>query len=139
MVDWLADDALEPPDVARCAPFRHAADQGRLVLPGCRACDTALELDQVACHGCAQTDDVVWRDVPLLGHVHAASWIHRVSPAQILTDRPYPLLDIEFAAGHRLVLTTTSATTTVPPVGAAVRIAFRRVGNTALPAVDLDG
>lgn len=136
MADWLADDALAPPPTARCAPFHDAAADGRIVLPRCRACAAPLELDQVACHRCADTG-AVWQEVPRRGQVHATSSVHRVAPPQILTDRPYLLIDVEFESGHRLVLTTCAPCAQAPAVGQQVRIGFRRVGGTPLPAVDM--
>lgn len=137
VADWLADAALAPPVSARCAPFHDAAAVGRVVLPCCRACATPMELDQVACHRCAAAEPV-WEEVPPIGQVHSVSVVHRVAPPQILTDSPYLLIDVEFHSGHRLVLTTTVPWQQPPAVGRQVRIGFRRLGVTPLPAVDLD-
>ena len=137
MADWLADAALAPPMAARCAPFHDAAAAGHVALPRCGACATPMELDQVACHLCPASEPV-WEEVPLIGQVHAVSVVHRLSPRQILTESPYLLIDVEFESGHRLVLTTTAPCHQPPSLGLQVRIGFRRLGVTHLPAVELD-
>lgn len=135
MSDWLVDDTLAPPVTERCEPFHAAASNGRVVLPSCEACAGPVELDQVACHRCGAVG-TVWHEVPRRAKVHASSLVHRVAPPQILSDKPYLLIDVEFESGHRLVLTTTRPWTEPPEIGLQVPIGFRRVGEVHLPAVD---
>jgi uncharacterized OB-fold protein len=63
--------------------------------------------------------------------------VHRREPGLIVADAPYPVIDVELASGHRLVLTTTQACPHAPAIGAPVEIAFRTVGAVAVPAVSL--
>jgi uncharacterized protein len=134
--DWLAAAALAPvADGSLAALYTGAAD-GRLVLPFCAGCGLALELEQRVCDGCARAD-VAWRDVPPTGTVHAATTVHRREPGLIRATEPYHVLDVEVASGHRLVMTTITATPLAPAIGQPVAIAFRTIGGVAVPAARL--
>jgi hypothetical protein len=63
--------------------------------------------------------------------------VHRREPGLIVAAGPYPVIDVELASGHRLVLTTATPSGEVPAIGAPVEIAFRTVGAVELPAVRL--
>ena len=39
--------------------------------------------------------------------------------------------------GHRIVMTTVQPADTAPPIGTTVRIGFRRLGDVAIPAIDI--
>jgi uncharacterized protein len=139
--DWLvaadlAPDAADPV----MAPVYQAAARGALALPFCAACATPLELEQYVCDACGASAEIgtagrAWRDVPLAGAVHAATLVHRREPGLIVATGPYPVIDVELASGHRLVLTTAAPSGTAPDIGAPVEIAFRTVGAVTLPAV----
>jgi len=139
--DWLvarelAPDATDPV----MAPVYEAAARGALALPFCAACSAPLELEQYVCDVCGASAEIgtpgrQWRDVPLDGTVHAATLVHRREPGLIIATGPYPVIDVELASGHRLVLTTATPSGLVPDIGAPVEIAFRTVGAVTLPAV----
>jgi uncharacterized protein len=139
--DWLVAPELAP-DAADpvMAPLYAAAARGGLALPFCAACSTPLELEQYVCDGCGANVEIgtagrQWRDVPLAGTVHAATLVHRREPGLIVATAPYPVIDVELASGHRLVLTTAAPSGEAPDIGTPVEIAFRTVGAVNLPAV----
>jgi uncharacterized protein len=139
--DWLVTPELAP-DAADpvMAPVYEAAARGALALPFCAACSTPLELEQYVCDGCGASAEIgtpgrEWRDMPLAGTVHAATLVHRREPGLIVAMSPYPVIDVELASGHRLVLTTATPSGQAPDIGAPVEIAFRTVGAVTLPAV----
>ncbi len=139
--DWLVAPELAP-DAADpvLAPLYAASAQGVLALPFCAACSLPLELEQYVCDGCGASAEVgtagrEWREVPPEGTVHTATVVHRREPGLIVAPGPYPVIDVELASGHRLVLTTATASSTAPDIGTAVAIAFRTVGDVSLPAV----
>jgi uncharacterized protein len=132
--DWLVAPRLAPDPADRdLAPLYAAAQRGALVMPFCAGCDAPLELEQVVCDACGRAARE-WREVPRAGTVHAATLVHRREPGLIVADAPYPVLDVELASGHRIVLTTTQACTRAPEIGTSVEIAFRNVGGVAVPA-----
>ena len=139
--DWLVAPELAP-DAADpvLAPLYAASAQGVLALPFCAACSVPLELEQYVCDRCGASTEVGsagrdWREVPPEGTVHAATVVHRREPGLIVASGPYPVIDVELASGHRLVLTTDTASSQAPDIGTAVAIAFRTVGGVSLPAV----
>jgi uncharacterized OB-fold protein len=143
--DWLVAPELAP-DAADpvMAPVYAAAARGALALPFCAACATPLELEQYVCDRCGASAEIgtagrQWRDVPLEGTVHAATLVHRREPGLIVATGPYPVIDVELASGHRLVLTTAAVSWEAPGVGAPVEIAFRTVGAVTVPAVRFPG
>jgi uncharacterized OB-fold protein len=132
--DWLLSDELAPStedDVL--APLYAGAARGELVVPFCPACGLALELEQQVCDGCGSADPE-WRAVEPRGHVHSATLVHRLEPGLVRAEHPYPVADIELAAGHRLVLTSDEPAPDPPAIGDAVSIGFRHLGGVAVPA-----
>jgi uncharacterized OB-fold protein len=136
MTDWLVADRLAPSIGGSLEPLYAAAADGALALPFCPSCGIALELEQVVCDACGATSGPVWRTVDPVGHVHSATLVHRIEPGLVLTDQPYPVVDVEVTSGHRVVLTTASPAP-VPPIGNAVRITFRRVGDVSVPSLEV--
>ena len=135
--DWLLDGALAPAaDDDMLAPLYRAASRNELALPFCAACALPLELEQEVCDGCGHTERD-WRTVDSRGTVHAATLMHRREPGLVHTKAPYPIVDVELASGHRMVMTTVQPAVTAPLIGAAVRIGFRRLGDVAIPAIDI--
>ena len=135
--DWLLDSALAPTaDDDMLAPLYRAAARNELVMPFCAACALPLELDQEVCDGCGN-DERAWRTVALRATVHAATLMHRREPGLVHGLAPYPIVDVELTSGHRMVMTTVQPADTAPPIGTAVRIGFRRLGDVAIPAVDI--
>jgi uncharacterized OB-fold protein len=134
--DWLLDSGLAPDaDDDMLAPLYRAASRNELALPFCAACALPLELDQQVCDNCGN-DEHDWRTVALRGTVHAATLMHRREPGLVHAVAPYPIVDVELTSGHRMVMTTVQPTDAAPPIGTAVRIGFRRLGDVVLPAID---
>lgn len=135
--DWLLDSALAPAaDDDVLAPLYGAASRNELVLPFCAACALPLELDQEVCDSCGNAESD-WRTVDPRGIVHAATLMHRYEPGLVRGGVPYPIVDVELTSGHRIVMTTVQPANTAPPIGTAVRIGFRRLGDVAIPAIDI--
>jgi uncharacterized OB-fold protein len=135
--DWLLDSALAPTaDDDVLAPLYRAASRDELVMPFCAACTLPLELDQEVCDSCGNTERA-WHTVDLRGTVHAATLMHRCEPGLVRGVAPYPIVDVELTSGHRIVMTTVQPADTAPPIGTAVRIGFRRLGDVAIPAIDI--
>jgi uncharacterized OB-fold protein len=135
MTDWLLSAELAP-DVEDdpLRPLYDAAARGELALPFCASCGLALELEQYVCDGCGgQQRD--WRVVAPEGVVHSCTVMRRREPGLVLTDAPYPVVDVELASGHRLIMTTVHPDPTAAAIGTAVRVAFRRLGAVHIPAV----
>jgi uncharacterized OB-fold protein len=136
VADWLLDSALAPePEHDSLAPLYQATSRHELTLPFCAACSQPLELDQEVCDECGGSEQD-WRTVELRGTVHAATLMHRREPGLVHAEVPYPIVDVEMASGHRLVMTTSQPTDTAPAIGTHVRIGFRRLGGVAIPAID---
>jgi uncharacterized OB-fold protein len=135
--DWLLDSALAPTaedDVL--APLYRAAARNELTMPFCAACALPLELDQQVCDGCGHNERA-WRTVDPSGTVHTATLMHRREPGLVHGVVPYPIVDVELTSGHRMVMTTVRPADAAPTIGTAVRIGFRRLGDVAIPAIDI--
>lgn len=133
--DWLLDSALAPePEHDALAPLYLATSRGELALPFCAGCAQPLELDQEICDHCGGAEQD-WHTVELRGTVHAATLMHRREPGLVHAGAPYPIVDVELASGHRLVMTTTQSADHPPAIGGGVRIGFRRLGGVAIPAI----
>ncbi|BBZ48035.1 Zn-ribbon domain-containing OB-fold protein [Mycobacterium parmense] len=135
--DWLLVSALAPAaDDDMLAPLYRAAARNELALPFCAACALPLELDQEVCDQCGNAEQD-WRTVDLRGTVHAATLMHRREAGLVRGVAPYPIVDVELTSGHRIVMTTVQPADTAPPIGTAVRIGFRHLGDIAIPAIDI--
>jgi uncharacterized protein len=132
--DWLVHESLQPNTSGSLSPLYEAALRGELRMPFCGTCRGALDLDQLRCQTCAATTPT-WQRVDPIGEVHAVTMVHRRERGLILTDEPYPVIDVELRSGHRLIITTDAPLTTAPTIGEAVVVAFRLVGNVAVPSV----
>ncbi|MDV6976955.1 Zn-ribbon domain-containing OB-fold protein [Mycobacterium intracellulare] len=135
--DWLLDSALAPAaDDDMLAPLYRAAARNELALPFCAACALPLELDQEVCDQCGNAEQD-WRTVDPRGTVHATTLMHRREGGLVRSVAPYPIVDVELTSGHRIVMTTVQPADTAPPIGTAVRIGFRHLGDIAIPAIDI--
>jgi len=135
MSDWLLCAELAPDvDNDPLRPLYDAAARGELALPFCASCKLTLELEQYVCDGCGGQQRDWWVVAPE-GVVHSSTVMHRREPGLVLTDAPYPVVDVELASGHRLIMTTLHPDPTAPAIGTAVRVAFRRLGMVHIPAV----
>ena len=136
--DWLLEPALAPAvDGDAIRPLYDASARGELALPFCAACELPLELEQQTCDGCGHAERL-WRQVNPRGSVHAATMMHRREPGLVRATEPYVIVDVEMESGHRIVMTTLTPTDATPRIGTAVRIGFRRLGDVAIPAVNLE-
>lgn len=134
--DWLITDAVTPATGGTLAPLYAAAAAGRVDMPFCGACDQVLELEQDVCDRCG-SPSVAWRPVEPSGTVHSVTTVHRseLGLTQPFSG-PYHVVDAELASGHRIVLTTARPEEKPPALGDPIRIAFRRLGGHAIPAVE---
>jgi uncharacterized OB-fold protein len=135
-MDWLLETALAPDaDDEVIRPLYEAAARCELMLPCCAECDLPLELEQQVCDrcGCQQRH---WVPVEPIGVVHSSTLMHRREAGLVRAEHPYPIVDVELTSGHRIVMTTAAPCHSAPPIGAAVRIGYRRLGHVAIPAID---
>jgi len=136
--DWLLEPALAPAvDGDAIRPLYDAAARGELALPFCAACELPLELEQQTCDGCGRAERL-WRQVNPRGSVHAATMMHRREPGLVRATDPYVIVDVEMESGHRIVMATLTPTDAAPPIGTAVRVGFRCLGDVAIPAVNME-
>jgi uncharacterized OB-fold protein len=130
--DWLVVEDLAPDPTGSLAPMYEAARRGELVMPFCPHCRLGLELEQEECDGCGGSPPR-WLTVPPVGVVHSMTVVHRRQPDLIRSSDPYPVLDVELASGHRVIMSTARAGCS-PRIGDRVDIGFRQVGGIAVPA-----
>lgn len=132
--DWLLADVLAPAVLDDLlTPLYDGAGRGELVLPSCGACALPLDLDQQVCDGCGAAE-VSWRAVEARGSVHSVTLMHRLEPGLVVATAPYPILDVELASGHRLVMTTRDRPERVPRIGDPVTVVFRPLGAVSIPS-----
>ncbi|WP_231984407.1 OB-fold domain-containing protein [Mycobacterium sp. E342] len=134
--DWLLAESVAPQVQGDpLQPLYDFAAHGVLAMPFCAHCDLALELEQQRCDGCGALE-VLWREVEAVGKVHAATMMHRHERGLVVAERPYPIVDVELASGHRIVVTTATPCPAAPPIGTKVFLSFRRLGATTIPAIE---
>jgi uncharacterized OB-fold protein len=135
--DWLLDDSLAPKVTEDLlAPLYAAGSRGELVLPFCDACALPLDLDQQVCDACGSAE-ISWCPVERTGTVHSATVMHRREPGLVVAPDPYPILDVELASGHRLIMTTRTRPDSLPRIGDRVTVTFRELGGVSIPSANL--
>lgn len=137
VTDWLLDDSLAPNvEGDPLQPLYDGGARGELVLPFCGGCDAPLDLEQQVCDRCGSFDSA-WKATDLDGIVHSSTLMHRIEVGLVETTSPYPIVDVELAGGHRLIMTTVDPVSDVPRIGDSVVVGFRTLGGVAIPAAHI--
>jgi uncharacterized protein len=136
--DWLVAASLAPVVGGVLEPLYRAAAGGVLQMPFCGSCEAVLELGQVRCDVCASTA-CEWRVVGPTGTIHSATMVHRLEPGLVVATAPYAVVDVELASGHRIIMTTAAPHAELPRIGDDASIAFRMVGDVAIPSLCMPG
>ncbi|MBM7369200.1 Zn-ribbon domain-containing OB-fold protein [Gordonia hydrophobica] len=132
--DWLLSESLAPVVSSDpLEPLYAGAVRGVLVLPFCADCSLALDLEQHGCDGCGSLR-IDWRETARTGVVHSSTTMHRLEPGLVTASGPYPIVDVELADGHRLIMTTVDPAQRAPQIGDTVAVAFRNLAGVAIPA-----
>lgn len=113
------------------APYWAAADEGRLRLPRCLACEQVIWYPREVCPLCHHVG-VAWFDSPGLGVVYSFSVIRRAI-GQFRDAAPYVLAYVELDEGPRLFTNIVGCPVDQVRIGQRVQVVFDRGDGGAVP------
>jgi len=114
------------------APFWEAADQGKLLLRRCLACQVVIWYPRSICPDCHSTD-TEWFEASGRGVVYSCTTVRR-GVGEFAEASPFNLSYIELAEGPRILSNVIDADPESIEIGQSVEVVFASTGNgTALP------
>lgn len=107
-------------------PFWQAADEGRLLVKGCRACGRTHHYPRDVCPHCLSTD-TEWRETSGQGTVYSFSTMGK-------GDDAYTLAYVTLAEGVTMLTNLVDCDPRAVAIGQAVRVVFKpSQGGHAVP------
>ena len=83
----MAKQGVEPDELTR--PFWDAANEERLVIQNCRACDRLQHPPETQCHQCGSADNLEWRCMSGRGKIYNYGVVHDCPVALLQEDQPF--------------------------------------------------
>ena len=112
-----------PPPSELSRPYWEAAQQGRLVLQCCAACDLTRHYPRLLCSAC-YSDQCVWKAASGRGTVHSWTVSHHAFHPAFVAELPYTLVTVDLEEGVRALGRWQEGPS--PAIGQAVLGVFRR-------------
>ncbi len=107
-------------------PFWHAASEGRLLLPRCRACGRHFFRPEVACTHCFATD-WQWVEASGRGTLYSYTIVHRAPAPGFVV--PLVLAVVELDEGPVMFSNLVDCRDTDIRIGMALRVRFEQVAH----------
>jgi len=107
-------------------PFWDAANEGRLVIQNCKACNRMQHPPQAACPQCGSKDNLEWKQVSGRGKIYSYGVVYD-SPVRVLqADQPYnvAVITLDEDPGVNMLSHLPGTPLDEVPVGAAVQVVF---------------
>jgi len=133
----MTDRTAFLPDVTpTTAPYWEAANEGRLLLQECGACDSPIFYPRELCPHCFSSD-LGWREASGEGEIFGYSVLHQSPIPAYEGDTPYVIAVVELAEGPRMFTNIVNCDPSAVSVGAPVMVTFERRDGQALPQFGL--
>lgn len=113
-------------------PYYEAANQDRLVLQHCAACDRWQFPPQPTCGGCGSAEHLKWRENDGAGTISSYAVIHDTYFATLMGELPFNavVVDLHDAPGINMLTRLPGAPVGQVPIGAKVRVIFEATSAT---------
>lgn len=115
------------------APFWKAAEEGRLIIQRCEACDKAVFYPRNICPHC-WSDRLVWKDASGRGRLKSFSIVHKPGHPGWLPIAPYAVGLVELEEGPTMLSFILRAPQEELVVGTPMDITPTRISGRTLPA-----
>lgn len=132
----MTDLHPQPISNADSAPYWEAANDGRLVLQKCDACDHVFFMPRHLCPEC-WSDQKSWIDAEGTGTVHSFSVIHRAPLPAFRADVPYVVALIDLIEGPRMMSNIVGDEALDVEIGSPVTLCFETRGDSKVPQFKL--
>lgn len=125
----MVKQGVVPDDLTR--PFFEAANQDRLVIQNCTACDRLSFPPRAACDACGSGDNFEWKQLSGRGKIYNYGVVYDCPVASLKEDLPFNLAAIMLDEDPGILMY--SHLPGVPPdevpVGGAVQVIFEATAN----------
>jgi uncharacterized protein len=123
-----------PPTItALTMPFWKAAEEGRLVIQHCEACDQFVFYPRRICPHC-WSNRLVWKPASGRGHLKSFSIVHKPGHPAWQPIAPYAVGLVELEEGPTMLSFIHVAPGGDLEIGAPLRLSPTRIGGRMLPA-----
>ena len=125
----MVKQGVVPDDLNR--PFFEAANDGRLVVQNCTACDRLQFPPRVACDRCGSGDYLEWKQMSGKGTIYNYGVVYDCPVATLKEDLPFNLAAIMLDEDPGILMYSHLPGTPADevPVGAAVQVIFEATAN----------
>ena len=125
----MVKQGVVPDDLTR--PFYEAANDGRLVVQTCTACDRLHFPPRVACDRCGSSDYLEWKEMSGRGTIYNYGVVYDCPVATLKEDLPFNLAAIMLDEDPEILMYSHLPGTPADevPVGAAVQVIFEATAN----------
>ncbi len=125
----MAKQGVAPDELTR--PFWEAANQERLVIQNCRACDTLQHPPEMQCSRCGSGDDLEWKSMSGRGVIYNYGVVYDCPVALLQDDQPFnvAVIMLNEDPGIQMYSHLPGTPTDEVPVGASVEVVFEATAN----------
>ena len=125
----MVKQGVVPDDLNK--PFFDAANEGRLVVQCCTACDRLCFPPRPACDLCGSGDNMTWREVSGRGTIYNYGVVYDCPVASLKENLPFNLAAVQLEEDPGILMFSHLPGTPADevPVGAAVQVIFEETAN----------
>ncbi len=125
----MVKQGVVPDDLNR--PFFEAANEGRLVIQNCTACDRLIFPPRVACDRCGSGNSLEWKEMSGRGKIYNYGVVYDCPVASLKEDIPFNLAAVMLDEDPGILMYSHLPGTAPDevPVGANVRVIFEATAN----------
>ena len=112
-------------------PFWEAANEGRLVIQNCSACDRLQNPPLEACGACGSGDSLGWKEMSGRGAIYNYCVVYDCPIASLQEDQPFNLavVTLEEDPGIQMYSSLPGTPVDDVPIGGAVEVTFEATAN----------
>ena len=120
---------VDPDDLTR--PFWAAADEGRLVIQNCAACDRLQHPPGPRCRQCGSDGALEWKEMSGRGRVYNYGVVHDCPIRLLQEDQPFnvAVIMLDDDPGIQMYSHLPGTPVDEVPVGAPVEVVFEATAN----------
>ena len=120
---------VDPDDLTH--PFWEAANEHRLVIQNCAACDRLQHPPARSCHQCRSGDSLEWKEVSGRGRIYNYGVVHDCPIRLLQEDQPFnvAVIMLDDDPGIQMYSHLPGTPVDAVPVGADVEVVFEATAN----------
>jgi uncharacterized OB-fold protein len=113
-------------------PFWDAANEDRLVVQNCKACNRLQHPPAKACSQCSSEDNLEWREMSGRGKIYGYGVMYDSPVISLAVDQPFNIavIELEEDSGIKMLSHLPGTPVDQVPVGASVQVEFETTQAT---------